>query len=110
MSLRVAQRLARHGIHPRVLDLRWLAPLPVHDLLREASATGRVLVADETRRSAGVAEGVLTALVDGGFDGTMSRVTSEDSFIPLGPAASHVLLTEDQIEAAALRLAGGDDR
>jgi 2-oxoisovalerate dehydrogenase E1 component len=110
MSLRVAQRLARHGIRARVLDLRWLAPLPVHDLLREASATGRVLVADETRRSAGVSEGVLTALVDGGFDGTMSRVTSEDSFIPLGPAASHVLLTEDQIEAAALRLAGGDDR
>jgi 2-oxoisovalerate dehydrogenase E1 component len=40
----------------------------------------------------------------------MSRVTSEDSFIPLGPAASHVLLGEDEIEAAALRLAEGDTR
>ena len=108
MSLRVARRLERHGIRARVLDLRWLAPLPVEDLLREASATGRVLVADETRRSAGVAEGVLAALVDGGFTGTMSRVTSEDSFIPLGPAAAHVLMTEDDIETAALRLAEGD--
>jgi 2-oxoisovalerate dehydrogenase E1 component len=110
MSLRVARRLEPRGVRARVLDLRWLAPLPVVDLLREASVTGRVLVVDETRRSAGVSEGVLTALVDGGFSGTMGRVTSEDSFIPLGPAASHVLLTEDQIEAAALRLAEGDDR
>jgi 2-oxoisovalerate dehydrogenase E1 component len=108
MSLRVARRLERRGLRPRVLDLRWLAPLPVEDLLREASATGRVLVADETRRSAGISEGVLAALVDGGFTGTMRRVTSEDSFIPLGPAASHVLLTEDEIESAALRLFEGD--
>ncbi len=108
MSLRVAQRLEQRGIRARVLDLRWLSPLPVDDILREASATGRILVVDETRRSAGVSEGVLTALVDGGFSGTMSRVTSEDSFIPLGPAASHVLLGEDEIEAAALRLTEGD--
>ena len=108
MSLRVARRLERRGIHARVLDLRWLAPLPLDDLLREASATGRVLVVDETRRSAGVSEGVLAALVDGGFTGTMSRVTSQDSFIPLGPAASHVLLAEDEIEAAAVRLTEGD--
>jgi 2-oxoisovalerate dehydrogenase E1 component len=108
MSLRVARRLERRGIRARVLDLRWLAPLPVEDLLREASVTGRVLIVDETRRSAGVSEGVLAALVDGGFTGTMRRVTSEDSFIPLGPAASQVLLAEDEIEAAAVRLTEGD--
>ncbi|HEY9379424.1 MAG TPA: transketolase C-terminal domain-containing protein, partial [Jiangellaceae bacterium] len=108
MSLRVAHRLEQRRIRSRVLDLRWLSPLPVDDILREASATGRILVVDETRRSAGVSEGVLAALVDGGFSGTMSRVTSEDSFIPLGPAASHVLLGEDEIEAAALRLTEGD--
>jgi 2-oxoisovalerate dehydrogenase E1 component len=50
----------------------------------------------------------MAALVDGGFTGTMSRVTSEDSFIPLGPAAAHVLMTEDHIETEALRLAEGD--
>ncbi len=36
MSLRVARRLAVRGIGARVVDLRWLAPLPVDDLLREA--------------------------------------------------------------------------
>jgi 2-oxoisovalerate dehydrogenase E1 component len=104
MSLRVAARLARAGIGCRVVDLRWLAPLPVADIVREASATGRVLVVDETRRSGGVSEGVLAALVDAGFDGRMARVTSKDSFIPLGDAALHVLVSEVDIERAARRL------
>ena len=69
MSLRVARALEARGVRARVVDLRWLAPLPLDDLLREASATGRVLVVDETRRSGGVSEGVLAALVDAGFDG-----------------------------------------
>ncbi|MGI8306176.1 thiamine pyrophosphate-dependent enzyme [Saccharopolyspora hattusasensis] len=105
MSLRVAKRLEERGIGARVLDLRWLAPLPVEDLLASARATGRVLVVDETRRSGGVSEPVVTALVDGGFRGQIGRVTSEDSFIPLGAAANHVLLDEDSIETAALELA-----
>ncbi|MEO6882156.1 MAG: thiamine pyrophosphate-dependent enzyme [Mycobacteriaceae bacterium] len=105
MSLRVAAALEAAGVACRVLDLRWLAPLPVADLLREARATGRVLVVDETRATGGVSEGVVTALVDAGFDGSVARVTSQDSFIPLGDAALHVLLGEDEIVAAALRLA-----
>jgi 2-oxoisovalerate dehydrogenase E1 component len=101
MSLRAARRLRADGIGCRVLDLRWLAPLPIDDLLREASATGRVLVADETRRTGGVSEGVISALCDAGFTGRVRRVASEDSFIPLGDAASTVLLTEAAIESAA---------
>jgi 2-oxoisovalerate dehydrogenase E1 component len=106
MSLRVAMRLAARGIYARVVDLRWLAPLPIEDVLREAGVTGRVLVVDETRRTGGVSEGVLAALVDAGFDGVMARVASRDSFVPLGDAANLVLLSEDEIEAAAMRLCG----
>ena len=104
MSLRVAARLAGDGIACRVMDLRWLAPLPVEDMLREASVTGRVLIADETRRTGGVSEGIVTALADRGYSGRMARVASEDSFIPLGDAASTVLLSEQSIEAAARAL------
>ena len=102
MSLRVARRLERVGIAARVVDLRWLAPLPVADMMREANATGRVLVVDETRRTGGVGEGVLATLVQQGFTGTVGRVASEDSFIPLGDAALEVLLSEETIEAAVL--------
>ncbi|MDQ1482429.1 MAG: 2-oxoisovalerate dehydrogenase component, partial [Actinomycetota bacterium] len=106
MSLRVAGRLADQGVGVDVLDLRWLAPLPVRDLLESARQTGRVLVVDETRHSGGVGAGVLAALVEGGFDGPMARVCSQDSFIPLGAAAQHVLLNSDDIEKAAMTLAG----
>jgi 2-oxoisovalerate dehydrogenase E1 component len=101
MSLRAAARLATEGVGSRVVDLRWLAPLPVADIIRESSATGRVLVVDETRRSGGVGEGVLAALVDGGYVGAARRIASVDSFIPLGPAARHVLVTEDAITQGA---------
>ncbi|KAA8877214.1 MFS transporter [Nocardia colli] len=104
MSLRVARRLADRGVRTRVLDLRWLSPLPLDDLLQHARATGRVLIADETRHSGGVSESLCAALIDAGFDGRISRVTSENSFIPLGPAADTVLLDEAKIETAAGKL------
>ncbi|MBQ6639979.1 MAG: hypothetical protein IJH84_02970, partial [Saccharopolyspora sp.] len=77
------------------------------DLLAAARATGSVLVADETRRSGGVSEPVVTALADAGFAGRIARVTSEDSFIPLGDAAYHVLLDEQDIEDTARKLLAG---
>ena len=101
LSLRAAARLSLEGIRCRVLDLRWLAPLPTEDILREARATGRVLIADETRRTAGVSEGVLSILADDRFGGWVKRVTSEDSFVPLGDAADAVLLSQQDIETAA---------
>jgi 2-oxoisovalerate dehydrogenase E1 component len=101
MSLRVAAQLATEGYGSRVVDLRWLSPLPAADLVREAAATGRVLIVDETRRSGGVGEGILAALVDGGFVGAARRIASADSLVPLGPAAEHVLVSEDAITQGA---------
>jgi len=107
MSLRVAKRLMGRGIGVRVVDLRWLSPLPIEDLIRETHATRAVLVADETRASGGWSEGVITALVECGITTRIGRATSKDSFIPLGDAAKLVLLSEVEIEAAAYRLLHG---
>jgi len=104
LSLRVARRLRDRGVGVRVVDLRWLAPLPLDEILRGAAATGRTLVVDETRRTGGLGEGIVAELVDAGYDGRLKRVSSKDSFIPLGDAARLVLLSEDEIEAAALAL------
>jgi 2-oxoisovalerate dehydrogenase E1 component len=105
MSLRVARRLESAGIRARVVDMRWLAPLPVEDILREAGVTGKTLIVDETRETGGVGEGILAALVENGYTGAVDRVASADSFIPLGDAALEVLLSEETIEAAAIKLA-----
>jgi 2-oxoisovalerate dehydrogenase E1 component len=104
LSRRAAATLTDLGVASTVLDLRWLAPLPVDALTRAAAGFDAVLVVDETRRSGGVAEGVVAALVDNGYDGRLARVTSADSFVPLGPAADTVLLGETDIVEAALAL------
>jgi 2-oxoisovalerate dehydrogenase E1 component len=57
-----------------------------------------------------VSEGVVTALVDGGYEGRIARVASKDSFIPLGDAANLVLLSEEEILEAALALAAAPER
>lgn len=105
MSLRVAERLAVDGISCRVLDMRWLAPLPMADVVLHATQVGRVLVVDETRHSGGVGEGVIAGLVEAGFRGEMRRVAALDSFIPIGDAALTVLVRDDQIEFALRQMA-----
>jgi 2-oxoisovalerate dehydrogenase E1 component len=102
LSLRVAERLAAAdpAVSCRVFDLRWLAPLPIEEAARHAAAVGRVVVVDETRRSGGVGEAIVSGLVEHGFTGAIRRVAAEDSFVPLGEAADLVLVGEADIEAA----------
>ncbi|HEX6255175.1 MAG TPA: thiamine pyrophosphate-dependent enzyme [Euzebyales bacterium] len=105
LALRAAHRLARdHGRGARVVDLRWLAPLPWAAIDEHAAACKRVLVADECRASGGVADAVVAHLTERHFDGPVDAVRSADSYVPLGPAADHVLLSEDDIVDAAVKL------
>ena len=106
LSLRAARRLAARGVGCRILDLRWLAPLPIEAVVRHATEIGRVLVVDETRTTGGVGEAVLAGLLEHGFSGRASRVAARDCFIPLGDAATAVLVSEDQVVAATLDLVG----
>lgn len=106
MSLRCAKRLQeQHGLRARVIDCRWLVPLPTAVISWHAEDVGRVLIVDETRRSGGVSEGLMAELIDAGFRGPLARVTSLDSYVPLGDAANLVLVQEGDIERAALELA-----
>ena len=99
MSLRAARTLQRnHGIAARVVDLRWLNPLNEEIIVKEALATGRVLVVDEGRRTGGISEAILALLYEKcGCDVRAARLTADDTYIPLGPAADCVLPTEDDI-------------
>ena len=68
------------------------------------TATGRVLVVDECRRTGGVSEAIFTALIDAKVQATMARVAGHDVYIPLGGAANLVLVQEADILAAAKAL------
>ena len=111
LSLSAVERLEReHSLAVSVLDLRFIAPLPEQDILELALEAGRVLVVDECRRSGNVSEAIISLLVDAGFVGPIARVTSADSFIPLGEAARYVLVSESEITNAARELATRDRR
>lgn len=105
LALSAATRLeSEQGIQARVLDLRWICPLPEADVLEHARATGRVLLVDECRKSGNVSEGLAALLLEQAPGLACARVTSADCFVPLGDAAGCVLLSEDEIVSAANQL------
>ncbi|HET6586436.1 MAG TPA: transketolase C-terminal domain-containing protein, partial [Oleiagrimonas sp.] len=106
MSLRAARRITKTcGWKVRVVDLRWLVPLNDAFIQAQARDAKRILVVDEGRRSAGVGEGVITAIVEAGLGSTpMERVVGTDTFTPLAGAALLVLPGEDDIVDAAARM------
>ncbi len=108
MSLRAARAIeAKHGWKVRVVDLRWLVPLNDAFICVQATNAKRIIVVDEGRRSAGVGEGILTALVEGGFGAVPTRrVVGADTFTPLAGAAFLVIPKDEDIIAAADTLAG----
>jgi len=88
----------QHDINARVLDLRWLNPLPLEAISQHAAECRRVVVADECRATGGgIADAVIADLAEGGFAGVMRSVRAIDSYVPLGAAANLVLISESQI-------------
>jgi 2-oxoisovalerate dehydrogenase E1 component len=105
MSLRVAARLEAEGVRVRVLDLRWLLPLPVEAVVPHALEAGRLLVVDECRASSGIADTLVTLVSEQcGGSVTFGRVVGADTYIPLAAAANLVLVQEPEIEVAARAL------
>ena len=107
MSLRAARQIEQaHGWKVRVVDLRWLLPLNEAAIARHAAEAARILVVDEGRRSAGVGEGIITAIVEAGHgDKPLRRVVGADTFTPLAGAALLVLPGEEDIVAMAGQMA-----
>lgn len=107
LSLRAARRLKdEFGVDARVIDVRWLNPLPFDAIKWHANECGRVLVADECRATGGgIAEAVIAHLAESGFRGIMRSVRAVDSYVPLGAAVNLVLISEEQIIEAAREMA-----
>jgi 2-oxoisovalerate dehydrogenase E1 component len=109
MALRAARRLADDGIGVRVVDARWLNPLPVEAIRDHAAECGAVVVVDECRATGGgIADAVVADLVEHGHRGPITTVRAADSYVPLGPAADLVLVSEDDVVAAVRSVV--DDR
>ena len=103
LSRKAEPELTAAGIDTRIVDLRWLSPLPEESLLRAVAGAKRILIVDETRRSGGVAEGLM-ALFAEHTDVPVAREVSRDSFIATGPAFAATMPSVDSIVAAAKAL------
>ncbi len=106
LSRQAEARLAADGVKTRIVDMRWLSPLPAEGLVQAVEGARRILIVDETRRSGGVAE-ALMALYTERTDVPLARVVAEDSFIATGPAYAATMPSADSIYAAAKALIGG---
>ena len=109
MALRAARAIeAAQGWKVRVVDLRWLVPLNAAYIAEQARGAKRIIVLDEGRHSAGVGEGVITALAEAGFGAVpLRRVTGADTYTPLAGAALLVLPGDNDVVSAAAELARG---
>lgn len=103
LSLQAQKRLEEQGVASRVIDLRWLSPLPEAAILEAVKGCKNVLVVDETRRTGGVAEALMALLAENGVR-SLTRLTAEDSFIATGPAYGATMPSADSIVDAAKAL------
>jgi 2-oxoisovalerate dehydrogenase E1 component len=104
LSRQAQHDLAEQGIEVRVIDLRWLAPLPQEALLA-AIGNRPVLVVDECRHTGGQAEGLMALLHEAGHL-RIARLTAADSFIATGKAYGATLPSRAGIVASAMNLLG----
>jgi 2-oxoisovalerate dehydrogenase E1 component len=106
LSRQAEADLAAAGVAIRVIDIRWLAPLPVAAILEAVQGCAHVLIVDECRYTGGQAEALMGHFHEAGLP-SFGRVTAEDSFIATGPAYGATLPSKAGIVAAAKALIVG---
>lgn len=106
LSLQAAKILKeKHQISVKVIDLRWLNPLPTAAILREIAEAKQVLIVDEGRRTGSVSEELMTLLMEHASPLLkIKRLTGENCFIPLGTAWQYLLPSRDAIINDILQL------
>ncbi|MBY6141593.1 MFS transporter [Leisingera daeponensis] len=106
LSTQAQAELAVHGVKTRIVDLRWLAPLPETALLGAVEDCKNVLIVDECRVTGSQSEALMALFAEQSYIPT-ARIAATDCFIATGPAYGATLPSRDSIVGAALKLAGG---
>ena len=105
LSRQAERRLAAAGHAVRVIDMRWLSPLPDDALVAAVAGCKAILIVDECRRTGGVAEGLMALFAERAAV-PVSRITSADSFIATGPAYAATMPSQGSIFDAACAMLG----
>lgn len=94
-----------HNIDVKIVDIRWLSPLPADSIVKEVAQAKQVLIVDEGRQSGSISEGLITLLVEKASSSLqIKRITGKDCFIPLGTAWQYLLPSKESIIEAVIAL------
>jgi 2-oxoisovalerate dehydrogenase E1 component len=97
-----------HDIEVKVVDIRWLSPLPIDEIIDVVLGSTHILIVDEGRRTGSLSETLLTLLFERLSKlPVIERLTGEDTFIPLGRAWEFVLPSQEKIVAQILKMKAG---
>ncbi len=99
-SLAAAEDLAKEGIDVEVIDLRTVSPLDLDTIGKSIEKTGRVVVAQEAQRQAGIGAMVMSEISERfimSLDAPIGRVAAPDSVYPFALAENEWLPKEDDV-------------
>jgi pyruvate dehydrogenase E1 component beta subunit len=109
-ALRVADDLAKKGISMEIIDPRTLVPLDKQAIVDSVKKSGKVVIASEDTKRAGVGAEIATMIMEEAFDyldAPVKRVSALDVPIPYAPALeSTVVPQEKHITEAVLEIVG----
>ncbi len=103
LSTQAAADLGAEDIETRIIDIRWLSPLPIEGIVAALAGSHKVLIVDECRTTGSQSE-ALMALLHEHTDLPHTRLAAEDSFIATGPAYAATMPSRESIAAAARTL------
>ena len=95
----------KHRKKCRIIDLRWLAPLDEEGLVKAVGKCPSILIVEECRRTGSLGEALVGMFAQRcSHRPTIRLHAAEDSFIPLGVAATATLPTKETVFTAALEM------
>jgi pyruvate dehydrogenase E1 component beta subunit len=106
LAMRAAEAVAAEGISVEVVDPRTLRPLDTSTLMKSVRKTGRVVVVDEGRLSAGMASEIAAIIAEEAFSSLRApirRVAAADVPIPFSPDLERAVLPSEHRVLEAIR-------
>ena len=89
----------------KIIDLCWLSDIKIDQIINEVHPSKKILIVDECRRSGSYGEGLMSSLYSKlKSDIVVKLHSAEDSFIPLGMAATSTLPDSQSIYNNAIKL------
>ena len=105
-SLKAAEEAANDGIQVEIVDPRTLTPLDKDAILKSVKKTGRLIVADESHKTCGVASEISALVAEDVIfylKGPILRVCSPDTPVPFSPALEQAYIPGEKDLLSAVR-------